>query len=157
MLDKVLCFLEETIPAYLLVFTSLLVFAEAFLRYFFGHSFTWAEELARYLIICFIFFGSSYAVRKGTHATVDVAVAYLPKLPRRMFEMLATVMSLIFTLVVSYIGFSLVLKIKTIGNITPAMEIPMYIPYLSIPVGFLMMSVRYLQKTFRLIVETGEN
>lgn len=155
-MEKVLAFFEETIPAYLIIFASLLVFTEAFLRYVFGHSFIWAEELARYLIICFIFFGSSYAVRKGSHATVDVVVTYLPGTLQRMFNLVAYLLSLAFTLLISYVGFNLVAKIKVIGNVTPAMAIPMYLPYLIIPIGSLMMSIRYVQQIFKTLRKTEE-
>lgn len=149
MLDKVLSFFEETVSSYLLIFSSLLIFAQVISRKVFSYSPIWSEELARYCIIWFIFFGSSFAVKKGSHATVDALTNYLPKTPKKILELVSTVISLVFSIIIVVAGIYMCLKLKEIGNVTPSLRLPMYVPYLAIPIGCFMMSIRYLEQLFK--------
>lgn len=146
MLDKILSFLEETVSSYLLIFSSLLIFGQVISRKVFSYSPIWSEELARYCIIWFIFFGSSLAVKKGSHATVDVLVAYLPQTPKKYLEIITNIINLAFSIIIVIAGVLMVLKLKEIGNVTPSLRLPMYVPYLAIPIGCFMMSIRYIEQ-----------
>jgi len=137
---------EEQVPALLMIITSLLIFVQVVIRYVFSGSLIWAEEFARYGIVWFVFLGSSLAVRKGAHASVDVLVNLLPGKPRKTVEIIAAALSLAFCVLIFWYGMTLVLRVYQMGNLTPAMEIPMFIPYLAIPGGCLLMTVRYAQQ-----------
>ncbi|HZJ87810.1 MAG TPA: TRAP transporter small permease [Sphaerochaeta sp.] len=155
-MKKVFAVLEEHIPSILMLFTSLLIFVQVILRYFFGKSIVWGEELARYGIVWFVFLGSSLAVKEGAHASVDVIVKLLPKMTRRVVEILAIVISIFYCAVVVYAGMNLVLRVRSMGNITPTLEIPMFIPYLAIPVGVTLMGIRYVMDLIKKIQEPVE-
>jgi hypothetical protein len=51
---------------------ALLVFANVVARYVFNHSFTWAEELSRYMMVWVGFLGAGLVLRVGAHIAVDV-------------------------------------------------------------------------------------
>lgn len=155
-MKKVFAVLEEHIPSILMLFTSLLIFVQVILRYFFGKSIVWGEELARYGIVWFVFLGSSLAVKEGAHASVDVIVKLLPKMTRRVVEILAIVISIFYCAVVVYAGMNLVLRVRSMGNITPTLEIPMFIPYLAIPVGVTLMGIRYVMDLIKKIQDPME-
>jgi len=145
-MKKILVLLEEDIPAVLMVVTSLIIFIQVVLRYVFGQSIVWAEEFARYGIVFFVFLGSSLAVRQGAHASVDVLVKLLPRVPQRIVEIFAILVSIGYCVMVTRFGMELVIKVSAMGNITPTLEIPMYIPYLAIPIGCALMAVRYIME-----------
>ncbi|TVR67046.1 MAG: TRAP transporter small permease [Spirochaetaceae bacterium] len=145
-MKRVLWFLETYFTGVLMLVSSLMIFLQVVLRYVFSYSIIWVEEFARYSIVWFIFLGASLAVREGKHASVDVLIRLLPPRVQKFFDVLDIVISMIFTLVVLWFGIRMVVRIGQIGNITPALQIPMYIPYLAIPIGALMMTWRFLEK-----------
>lgn len=146
--NKVLNHIEEYFAVTSLIFASLLVFVQVVLRYAFNISLVWSEETARYIIIWVILIGSSIAVREKAHATVDALVAFLPPLLQRIFSILANLMGVIFCFILVRSGTITVLNVIEFNNVTPAMGIPMAIPYLSLPVGGALMLYRFIQLLF---------
>lgn len=145
-MKRVLWFLETYFTGVLMLVSSLMIFMQVILRYVFSFSIIWVEEFARYSIVWFIFLGASLAAREGKHASVDVLIRLFPPKVQKVFDVLDIVISIVFTLIIVWFGFSMVVRISQIGNITPALQIPMYIPYLAIPIGALMMTWRFLEK-----------
>ena len=134
-LGKVIDHLEEYFSFFSLIFASLLIFVQVVLRYVFNYSLYWSEEVARYLIIWFIFIGSSIAVREKAHATVDLLLVYLPPRFKRILSILGSVIAIIFFVLIFQSGIQTIENVMQFNNVTPALGIPMYMPYLAIPVG----------------------
>jgi C4-dicarboxylate transporter DctQ subunit len=103
-------------------------FFKVVLRYQFNYSLYWSEEVARYLIIFFIFIGSSIAVREKAHASVDALVAFVPQSFKKIFAIIATLIAMVFTGIIVVAGWGFILKAKSFGSVTPSLGIPMYIP-----------------------------
>lgn len=142
---KILNYIEEYIAVFLLIFTSFLVFTQVVLRFGFNYSLYWGDEVARYLIIWFIFIGSSIAVREKAHATVDLLVAYLNERLRLLVGIIAYIVSTVFCVLLIIASKDAIENVMTFDSITPALGIPMYIPYLAIPVGAALMLLRFIQ------------
>ncbi|TDL66340.1 TRAP transporter small permease [Rhodococcus qingshengii] len=137
--------IEEYVGVISLIFTSLIVFVQVVLRYVFNYSLSWSEETARYLIVWFVFIGSSIAVREKAHATMDALVTYLPEKGKRIFSIIANTISILFCVVLIWSGIQNVSGVVEFGTVTPAIGLPMYLPYLAIPVGAALMLIRFLQ------------
>lgn len=143
--NKILSRLEEYIAVTLLIFTSFLVFAKVVLRFVFNTSLYWDDEVARYLIIWFIFIGSSIAVREKAHATVDIIVSFLSERWKLIVGILAYLVSIVFCVLLLISSREAILNVMNYNSVTPALKIPMYIPYLAIPVGTALMLIRFIQ------------
>ncbi|MFD1173412.1 TRAP transporter small permease [Oceanobacillus picturae] len=144
-INKLLNNLEEYVAVLSLLIASLLVFLQVVLRYGFNISLVWSEEVSRYIIIWFILVGSSIAVREKAHATVDAVVAFLPTIPKKICSILANLIGVTFSVVLIWSGSITVSNVIEFGNVTPAVGIPMAIPYLALPVGGALMLIRFLQ------------
>lgn len=144
-LDKFVSYLEEYFAVTSLLIASLIVFIQVILRYMFNISLVWSEEVARYVIIWFILVGSSIAVREKAHATVDAVVTFLPPFGKRLFSILANLTGIIFCVILIWSGSLTVSTVIEYGNVTPAVGIPMAIPYLALPVGGALMLFRFIQ------------
>ncbi|KHF39447.1 TRAP transporter small permease [Halalkalibacter okhensis] len=144
-LVKVIDHLEEYFGFFSLIIASLLIFVQVVLRYVFNYSLYWSEEVARYLIIWFIFIGSSIAVREKSHATVDLLLVYLPPVFKRILSVLGSVIAIIFFSFIIQSGIKTIENVVQFNNVTPALGIPMFIPYLAIPVGSALMILRFIQ------------
>ncbi len=119
---------------------------EVVARYVFSNSFRWSEELARYLFIWLIFIGASYAVVKKAHIHVDSLFAILPKKAKPYAELLGKFVWLAFSIFVVYLGVQQTLSVLNSSQLSPGLQIPLYLVYLAIPVGYLLMSLRIVQQ-----------
>ncbi|MGP4061062.1 TRAP transporter small permease [Halobacillus sp. H74] len=155
-LNKILNHFEEYLAVSTLIITSFLVFIQVVLRYSFNYSLVWSEEAARYMIVWFIFIGSSIAVREKAHVAVDAVIVYLPKLWKTIFSVLASLAAMAFCIVLVISGFAIISNVMNFGSVTPSLGIPMYVPYLAIPVGGVLMFIRFTQQLVNHIKNRNE-
>ncbi len=143
--------LEEILIGGLLATASVILFANVVARYIFNWGVPWAEELVRYEIVWMVFIGGSVAARKGIHIGVDILATFSPPHIRPFILFLINAIALIFCLFLAIKGADLVLQTKMFGQVTPALQIPMWVVQLAIPVGGALMAVRFLQR----LIATG--
>jgi TRAP-type C4-dicarboxylate transport system permease small subunit len=119
-----------------------IVTLEVVLRYVFGSSMFYSEELSRLTFVWAGFLATSLALRKGVHANVQLAVDLLPGTPKRYVTLLAHGVVLFFLLLI--FGAALTVLPHQWAQSTPTMEIRMFWFYLSVPVGVGLMIVQLL-------------
>lgn len=104
-------------------------------RYVLEAPLPWSEELARYLMVWGASLGASVAFREGSHIAVRMLVDRLHGLSGEIVLKVTEVIVFIFMAIVMVEGFILAVKVNS--QESPAMEISMTWPYLSIPIGCL--------------------
>jgi C4-dicarboxylate transporter DctQ subunit len=134
-LDQISNRLERSFLAGAIIVSSLLLFVNVVMRYIFLLPIYWAEEFVRYLMVWLIFIGASQVTLWGGHVAVDIVPRTLSK---RGNEILA--------FIVNVICIKQMMRVKGAGQISPALEIPMWIAYLSIPAGAILMLLRFVQQ-----------
>lgn len=147
--------LDEWLIALLLAAMTLLTFVQVVMRYVFNSGFTWAVELTTVLFAGMIFIGISYGVRVGAHIGVDVLVKLLPPKPRRIVSILAVLLCLAYAGMVIYGSTEYVLKMKEAGIELEDMALPMWIVRALLPLGFMLLVLRFLPVLFNLV--TGKS
>lgn len=129
---------------------SIIVFLKVFFRFVIYVPFAWSEESARYLMIWMGMVGSATAMRYGRHIGVTVLIERLPPRVGRLLSPFIDLAMVVFLAVMAQEGFRL--AVKNAAQYSPAMELPMLIPYLAIPVGAALMileiAASLLQKFF---------
>jgi TRAP-type C4-dicarboxylate transport system permease small subunit len=116
---------------------SLVVFLQIIFRFVIYIPFPWSEECARYLMVWMGMLGTVAALRQGRHIGVTVLIQ---RLPIRYLRWLLIILQLVlagFLAIIAKEGFALSMFNAT--QQSPAMEIPMFIPYVAIPVGAVLM------------------
>lgn len=96
---------------------------------------SWTEELARYLFIYMVAFGSSVAVHKKEFVAVDLIIDFLPKIIRKLIELVINIVLLLFVtfvLLKSVLGFA-ILEYRMVST---AMQVPMQYIYFSMIILF---------------------
>jgi TRAP-type C4-dicarboxylate transport system permease small subunit len=127
----------------------LVVFSQVVSRFVFNAPFSWSEELARYLQVWLILLTSAAVLRKGLHLAVDYAIHALPP-PAKRFLRIVNLGFIVFFLVVVMVSGGMLIA-ATVSQKTPALQLPMWLVYLALPVGgFLML----LEATALLLKET---
>lgn len=89
--------LEETLIAGILGSMALITFANVVTRYGFNKNILWALELTVFLFGWLVLLGASYAVKKGSHLGVDIAVNLLAPQPRRLLGLVAVAICIAFS------------------------------------------------------------
>lgn len=145
MLKKIIDNFEEFFLAILLPCMCIIVFVNTVGRYTGTFSIDWAEESARYMMIWLVFLGISAAAKKNAHFAVGVLFMVTPikaHIPIRCFIL---VMVLIFTVSATVLGIQYSQRLMSMGQISPALSVPMWVMYGAIPVGCGLMAVRSIQ------------
>jgi len=147
---KLLTFLDKVQAATVVAALSAMIVVvglQVFFRFVVKGSLPWSEELARYLMVWTVFIGASLGAKEGAHIGVEAFVRLLPKTVYRFACLLAGIISIIFCIVIAVLSFKVVQGIFNAGQLSPAMEIPMYWAYAAVPVGTVLMAISFLQAT----------
>jgi TRAP-type C4-dicarboxylate transport system permease small subunit len=121
-----------------------LVIAAVVVRYFgvFGGSLSWVDEAGRFTMIWAAMLGSVVALDRGTHLAVSLIPDALGERARRAITVTASLLSLLFTLVLVWKGWEI--SQRTMRQVSPSLGLPMGYVYLSIPVGGAIMTLQLL-------------
>ncbi|QNB46345.1 TRAP transporter small permease subunit [Thermanaerosceptrum fracticalcis] len=149
--------LEEKIIGILMAIALVVGFMQVAARFVFKSSLPWSEELLRFVFEWVTFLAASIAVREKAHVSVSVVVEKLPKPIRRGVGVMGILLSIGFCLAITYYGLQLVKVQFETNQISTAMELPMWIPYLGLVVGSLMMAIRFIQNLFSVIIRNRQN
>lgn len=144
---------ETTVLVWTILGLALIGCIQVFTRYLFNYSFTWYEELGRYLGVFVAFLGASIGVRSSSHFAMDLFVNKLPNPWRQLLKCCTAVLSGAFFLLVTWYSWKIVGRMYDYGTTSPTMQIPMYLAYLPIPFFSAVMSVRYLSVGLHSLLE----
>jgi len=145
-LDDFSRILERNFLAGTIIFSSLLLFVNVVMRYIFLLPIYWAEELSRYLMVWMIFIGASQVTLQGGHIAVDIVPRLLSKRANLTLALVINLVCILFSIVLAYFSYKQMMRVKVAHQISPAMELPMWIAYLAIPLGAVLMLIRFIQQ-----------
>jgi TRAP-type C4-dicarboxylate transport system permease small subunit len=138
--------IEEYISATFLAGMALIIAVQVFRRYVLQNSLDWSEELGRYHFIWSVYVGCSYATQRDRHLEVTIARSMFGPTVAKYITIIAYVCTMLFCISVAVWGAQMVLFLVNTGQKTPALEIPMYWVFLSVPVGLGLMALRTFQR-----------
>jgi C4-dicarboxylate transporter DctQ subunit len=146
---KMLNRIEEGVVGYTLLGLAALTAVETFLRYAVSFTFSWFGEFANYTMIFIAYLGASIGVKYGALFSMDALAEYLPDRASHLLKFLAYAISGFICLLFIYYGAVQIMKMRTFGAKSPAMQLPMFIPYLPIPIFSTTLSVRFFILSLR--------
>ncbi len=130
---------------------------QVILRYVFSNSNAWSEELARYLFIFEVMVAAAIAIRKNSHLQIDVLINCFKPRTKTVFTLVSTLVGIVFLVCLLVYSIKLVQTGGT--NISVGLNIPMSIPYATIPLGVVLMlltSVEVVLKSVKELKEGGK-
>lgn len=150
-LNKIISRAEELLCGLALSLATTFAFIEVILRRGFGSSLGFTQEAVNYLLIFVGLIGASIGVREKVHLGVDLLVKqFSPNLQKGMILFMYS-LNILFCLVVAILGYQHIGILAQFGNVSPEMEIPMYIPKGIVAIAFTLMTFRYLQELIKAI------
>ena len=148
-LIKKLNVFEEGVLAYALLGIAVFTFVETVLRYSISYTFTWFNEVANYTIIFCTYLGASVGVKYGTHFSMEALTEYCPDKVSHLLKTLAYFLSGVMAVLFVYYGTKHLFSLKSFGVRSSAMQIPMYIPYIPIPLFSISIAFRFFALSYR--------
>ena len=105
-------------------------------RYVLGSQASWTEELARFLLIWIGILGAAYASGQKMHLAIDLLQPRLAFRPQKKLQIALSIVIIVFVLAVLIIGGIRLLYItQTLGQLSPALRIPMAFIYAVLPLS----------------------
>ena len=120
----------------LIIFLALMavvVFMEVIFRYVLHLPLFWTEEFARYCLVWSSLLGAAVALKRGEHIAVTLFLGYFPEGTGRALAIVARFSIATILAVMMWGGIKLVMITST--QISPALRIPMAVPYLALPIS----------------------
>jgi TRAP-type C4-dicarboxylate transport system permease small subunit len=100
------------------VFMTIIIFLQVFVRYVLNSSVVWTEPGAVMVMGWFIFLGAAVGVREGYHLAFDVVLYFIPEKLKLIFFSISDVVVLLFAFGMTWYGVQL--AVKTAGNKLPS-------------------------------------
>lgn len=145
MLKKAFNILDEYFePAIIVTFIAglfIFIFLEIILRPF-NISIAWSGEAARYLFVWVIYLGISYAIRDGRHIRVLALVKLFPLKVRQSLNLLSGLIFFSYQGIVFFYAIKITEKSYRLGQLAPAMEIPLAFLYACLVVSSALSLIR---------------
>lgn len=119
---------------------------QVILRYVGGTGLFWAEELVVYTIVWTTFLAAGAAVRSGEHLTVELINLAVGDRNMGVLARVIGVVGAAAGVALTVFGTELVLTARDYGQLSPALQLPMWIVYLAMPLSGVLMTIRFLQQ-----------
>ncbi len=142
---------EEVLCVIMLMLMCLFIFLGTVSRFTGMFIISWAEELSRYCMIWSVFLGIGVAACRGQHFMVNAIGLFCPSSVVRISQILCAFLVAAFSLLCVIYGFDVLLWQINANQITATLHWPMWLMYLSIPLGLALMAICYCYHTYEII------
>lgn len=147
--DRVLSWIENFLAAATLGAASALAIIAVILRYVFDYVIFWSSEAVIYLIIFSTYLGAVITLRHNEHVNIDILPFLFGRRGKRAFTILASLVTLVYCGVIGFYAWVLVTEPGIRNTMSPALDLPLWVVYLGLPIGLTLMFVRALEIVYR--------
>lgn len=122
------------------------VFTATLARYLNLFPMFWGEEVARYIMVFMAYIGAGLGMKRGAHVGVSFFTERFKNVKIRFFlEGFRIGTILLFCVTIMYYYRGIIVHQIFMGQTTPALFIPMWIPYSAVPLGMFLVAIRAVQ------------
>jgi len=112
---------------------------QVFTRYVTGNPSSFTDELARYLMIWIGVLGAAYVSGRNLHVAIDILPTRSTKRTQKLLKTIVTFLVILFVLFAFVIGGSRLVYISyVLGQQSPALQLPLAVVYIIIPISGLL-------------------
>ncbi|WP_423998308.1 TRAP transporter small permease [Maribacter sp. IgM3_T14_3] len=112
---------------------------QVFTRYVTGNPSSFTDELARYLMIWIGVLGAAYVSGQNLHVAIDILPLRQSKKTQKKLKVIVTSLIILFVFFAFVIGGSRLVYISyVLGQQSPALQLPLAVVYLIIPISGLL-------------------
>lgn len=148
-----LSFVGAVIAAAALATIAVSVIIEVVARSVFNAPTLWAVEVSTYAIITTGFLGSALVLRRGRHLEINLLTTRLSPTVQKWTGIVTDACGAAFCFLVCFSGIRFVELSQIMGAVSVSeLRVPLWIPQLSIPIGFALLGLEFLS---RIMVRLG--
>jgi TRAP-type C4-dicarboxylate transport system permease small subunit len=129
----------DAVLGLMLLAVAAALFYQVFGRYVIGRAPAWTEEVARMLVAWMAMLGTAACLRSGGHIAVGALVDAVGPRTRAVLLMLRDIAMMATAFVLGWAGYRFA-EMNAVQD-SPALEIPMTVPYASMCVGAVLMAI----------------
>lgn len=137
---------EKIASMILIAGMALVLFLNVVYRYFLNDPIFWANEASIYMMAWVTFLGGSLGLKYKSQASITLLVNRFEEKNKRVINILAQIIILIFVAYLLYISYHWILNLS--GDKSSSMRIPMWIPYSCVPIGLSFAFIHLLAQFF---------
>lgn len=142
-INRVIDRVENVAMVIFMLVATVVAIIQVVARYGFNNSLYWSEELIIYSLISMSFIAGSMGVRYAAHIAVEVLPVLAGPKVAKVLHVVATILGILFALMLIWYGGMLSLKTLRIGQLSPAMRFPVGYVYAIIPISGVLMLLRH--------------
>ena len=139
--------IEKFLSGILLIAFSSLMIINVLLLFLFGSAISWASEAVLTLFVFFVWIAISYAFKERKHIKVTALVGLLPVRTQRILEIVINLGIILFFFILIHTSFEYMMHPSVQKKTSLLLKYPMWIYYLSAPVGASLSIIRLIQIT----------
>ena len=128
--------IENAIIAICFIVMTLAAFAQVMNRNFIGAGISWFDELARYCMVYLTLLATEAGLRDGSQIAITGFTDKCPPVIRRILQLIVKLIIIAFSIAICNTAMDLVHMQLRSGQVSAAMNLPMWIPYISLPIAF---------------------
>ena len=132
--------------AVILIAVSILIVCQmVVLRYGFSASTSWQTDVVTFALVAATMLGCPYLLLTGGHVKVDIVVSKLSVNKQRLFKIISRLIVMMVGIAFAWTGTQLTFEAYHGGWLSETVaEIPLWIAYLAMPVGFSLLAIQAL-------------
>ena len=138
-MKKILARLQKAEYIIIVAFFIIMIlasFLQVVNRNLLGWPISWAEEVSRYCMVYMALLGTEIGLRDGSQLAITAIVNNLKGVSRKMLNLIAKMVVVAYSFVVFATSFVLLDRQMRFGQLTPGLQIPMYLPYFALTLSF---------------------
>ena len=105
--------------------------------------FSWIDEASRILMVWVVFLSIGIAFDRGRHIAMTTFINSFSNKNFLYFGKIIDLLGFVFSLYCIWLGFKITIFVFNSGQVSPTLNIPMFILYVAPTLGFLLISIRY--------------
>lgn len=106
----------------------------------------WSEEISMYLMVWAVFLGAAFTLKEDAHIGVDILISRVTPRIKNIFLFFHYGVGIVFFAILFYTGIETVVWSFKMGSRSMAIEFPLHLAQLSVPVGSVILMLQCVHK-----------
>jgi len=115
----------------------------------FASYFAWIDEVCLFGLAWMVFFGLGLTLERGRHISMTAVLGALAPGLRRGTKLVIDLVGLAFSLYIAHVCWTVAVLVLRSGQVSPTLDVSMVWLYGPMPIGFLLLALRYALEAFR--------
>lgn len=152
-MKKILDHFEEILSAGCLLAMTILAFVNVISRFVFKASLSFTDEITTNLFVLLTLAGASLAARRNAHLGLNLVTDNLSAKWQKNLNIVANLLGVLFTGILVYFGVIMAYNEYRLEQLTAGMQLPEWIFGAFVPLGGILLLLRFIQKTIETVKE----